>query len=88
MSTSTFSFVNIENYKKRSPNVALSYLPGTKSCWGGNGHFPGNILFRRVICTPGHVISLVLSVCVTSWEAFRLFSVSEIIYMRSELSIS
>ena len=32
MSTSTFSFVNVENYKKRSPNVALSYLPGTKSC--------------------------------------------------------
>lgn len=32
MSTSISSFVNVENYKKRSPNVALSYIPGTKSC--------------------------------------------------------
>lgn len=55
---------------------------------GGSGHLLGNILFRIVICTPGHVIFLVLSVCVTSWEAFHLLSISEIIYMKSELSIS
>lgn len=55
---------------------------------GGSGHFLGNILFSIVICTPGSAIFLALSVCVTSWEAFHLFSISEIIYMKSELSIS